>query len=612
MPYRRALRKTNLGFVIASSLVFGIGILSYFSTRNLINDSSWVSHTLEVQANLSELSTHLLSAEDFLDEYGDTADPAQLDHYRSHLSRIFPQLENIRSLTSDNIVQQERIAELKPLIQSRLNQWAQVAKNNADYLAKNRLGSAHLEKPVAVGEDILRVIGLMQNFESKLLADRTQKSSSGAKITLTVIALGSSMAIMLIAFAAWRMNRDMMLRFEAEERSRAHAERAEKASRAQSQFLANMSHEIRTPLNGIIGMTEMVLDSSLTESQRKFVQIIQESSAGLLHIINDILDFSKVDAGKLDLEFIPFNLRDLVETQLEIVSGRLDQKNLTISYSMDSQVPTWLRGDPGRIAQVLLNLVGNAIKFTSVGSISISVLLEQIHENNVDLKFIVKDTGIGVSAETAQRLFRPFTQADDSTARKYGGTGLGLSISKKLTELMGGTIGVESLEGDGSSFWFTCHLEKFEKPSLPDPLISPSVGSLASTQKKGHILVVEDNPVNQTLVLAQLKKLGYTTYSVSNGKDALEAIAKGAYDLILMDCQMPEMDGFETTLLIRRSEVNKGIHTPIIALTANAMRDDKLRCLEVGMDEFLTKPIKLDDLAKAITRWNPVERANAV
>lgn len=612
MPYRKSLRKTNLGFFIASGLIFGIGVLSFTSTKSLINDSLWVSHTLEVQASLSQLSTHLLSAEGELDEYVGKHEASVIENYRFHISNVFPELKKIQTLTLDNVVQQERIVELKPLIEAKMKQWDLIARHSLSLSQDSSRKPAQIEKPLEVGDEIIRVIDLMKTFESKLLAERTQRSNHAANIALSIIVFGSSVAILLIAFAAWRINRDMRLRFEAEERSRQHAERAEKASRAQSQFLANMSHEIRTPLNGIIGMTEMVLDTALCETQKKFVSIIQDSSSGLLHIINDILDFSKIDAGKLDLESIPFNLHDLLQKQMDLVVSRAKEKNILLNLAIDPQVPVWVRGDPGRITQVLLNLVGNAIKFTSVGSVSIRVLMEQsVESKTVAVKFMVKDTGIGISNDTANRLFRPFTQADDSTARKYGGTGLGLSISRKLTELMGGSIGVDSIEGYGSTFWFTCKMENFEKQSVSAVVAQPNIVARVDSAKKGHILVVEDNPVNQTLVLAQLRKLGYTTHAVSNGRDAIDAVAVRNYDLILMDCQMPEMDGFETTLLIRKNESIKGIHTPIIALTANALQEDKEHCFKVGMDEFLTKPIKLDDLAKAITRWNLAEQACA-
>ncbi|MFL5815098.1 MAG: ATP-binding protein [Bdellovibrionia bacterium] len=595
MPFTKSMRKTNIGFILATLLISGVSALSYISTQRLIDDSQWVSHTHEVQANLSELSTHLLSAEGYLDEYIETHDHENFEHYFAHNSQIFPKLQQLELLTSDNMVQQERIAELKPLILEKLQQWSNVA-------ARHRSG----DKPAEVGDQILSLVHLMNQFEAKLLKIRTEKSNSAAKIALTVIIVGGALAVLILAYAVWRVNRDMKLRAKAQQASRADAERAEKASLAKAEFLANISHEIRTPLNGILGMAELLLDTDLSPSQAKQAQMIQESGTGLLHIINDLLDFSKMDAGKIELESISFNLRHLVESQIELLSKKVREKKIELSVHFEPNVPDFLKGDSNRIAQILLNVLGNAVKFTSVGTVALKVSRENMSGDEILLKFSVTDTGIGIPVDIQNKLFRPFTQADGTMARRFGGTGLGLSICKQLVELMDGSIGVESTEGVGSTFWFTCKAKAQERNSLQNNMRQLNEGALHPKilSKITTVLVVEDNLVNQALVLAQLKKLGYATRAVGNGKEALDAIAQGSYDLILMDCQMPEMDGFEATQEIRKLELQKGIHTPIIALTANAMREDQLRCMEVGMDEFLTKPIKIGDLAKALTRWS--------
>jgi signal transduction histidine kinase/CheY-like chemotaxis protein len=595
MPFSKSMRKTNIGFIVATLLIAGISALSYISTRGLIEDSQWVSHTHEVQANLSELSTHLLSAEGYLDEYVETHKGENFEHYSVHHSLILPKLEQVEFLTSDNVVQQERIAELRPLIENKLQQWSTAA-------ARHRSGI----KPAEVGDQILDLIQRMNQFEAKLLKIRTEKSNSTTKIALTIIITGGLLAVFILAYAVWRVNRDMKLRTKAQEASRADAERAEKASRVKAEFLANMSHEIRTPLNAILGMTELILDSELSPSQITYARMIQESGAGLLHIIDDLLDFSKMDEGKLELESISFNLRHLVESHVDLFSKRMREKKIGLSVHFDPNVPDLLSGDSSRIAQILLNLLGNAIKFTSVGSITLDIGHERMTRDEVLLKFSVTDTGIGIPSEIQEKLFRPFTQADESMARRFGGTGLGLSICKKLVELMNGSIRVESTEGIGSTFWFTCKVKVQDERSLPIEVAQPNESARheRALSKTTTVLVVEDNLVNQALVLAQLKKLGYATRAVGNGKEALEAVSQDSYDLILMDCQMPEMDGFEATQKIRKLELQRGTHTPIIALTANAMREDQLRCMEVGMNEFLTKPIKIDDLAKALTRWS--------
>jgi signal transduction histidine kinase/CheY-like chemotaxis protein len=601
------MRKTNIGFALAVLLFLGVSATSYISTKSLVDDSKWVAHTHEVQTNLSELTNHLLLTEGYLDEYVDHHDGYLLERYLSEAANILPKLNHINVLTSDNLVQQERIAELRSLIQERLDQWTSVADYHRLYMKGSARGLARHAKPEEVGDQILALLDLMNQFEAKLLKLRTEKTNDKTAITLAFIIVAAFLSALFMCFAVWKVNRDMKLRAKAQEASRLNAERAEQASRVQAQFLANMSHEIRTPLNGILGMADLVLESDLSAIQRKYAQMIHESGIGLLHIINDILDFSKMDAGKLELESIAFNLKSLVETQITLVSEKAKEKQIALTASIDADIPQELTGDPNRIAQIVLNMIGNAIKFTSVGSVELKVSHERDLSNGILLRFSVVDTGIGIPSDVQRKLFQPFTQADGSMARRYGGTGLGLSICKQLAELMHGSVGVESTEGTGSTFWFTCVVRPRDRRSLLDSLENrkTNLSTVGSIRTSAMVLVVEDNQVNQALVMAQLKKLGYATQAVSNGKEALEAFSTKNYDLILMDCQMPEMDGFEATIRIRDIEIGRGTRTPIIALTANAMREDRTRCLEVGMDEYLTKPIKLDELAKALSRWRP-------
>jgi PAS domain S-box-containing protein len=522
------------------------------------------------------------------------------------------------------------------------------------------------------------------------------------------------------------------------------------ALKAKSEFLANMSHEIRTPLNSIIGMTDLLLDTPLSSPQEKFAKIVQSSGLGLLTIINDILDFSKIEAGKMNLEIIEFSPVALIEGQAELLAGMAREKGLALLTYVDPAIPQALRGDPGRIGQIVLNLLSNAIKFTAAGRVILEASLVGSEAGFASVRFRVCDTGIGLSEENQKVLFRPFTQADGSTARKYGGTGLGLSICRSLVELMGGEIGVESQPGKGARFWFTTRLEIVSSPSVgtaakprpadearrlkvlvvdDDPVAieivttylgywgmktsaAPDAGSAldelrradssgerfdvaildrrmpttdgmalaqtirndpavqdtklimitafdrsydheelrkagfrgfvtkpfkqselydaimnamysdgealsrqpdvsgeardvtTSAEAQGRVLVAEDNPVNQMLVLTQLKKLGFTAQAVGNGIEAVAAYRSDAYDLILMDCQMPEMDGFEATRRIRALEAGMGRRIPIIALTANAMPEDEKQCIEAGMDAFVSKPLKLAKLAEVLALRN--------
>jgi signal transduction histidine kinase/CheY-like chemotaxis protein/HPt (histidine-containing phosphotransfer) domain-containing protein len=387
---------------------------------------------------------------------------------------------------------------------------------------------------------------------------------------------------------------------------------AEAANLAKSTFLATMSHEIRTPMNGVLGMIEVLERQGLTKDQRRIIVIMRESAQALLRIIDDVLDFSKIEAGRLELEATPFSLSGLVEGVLDTLRPQVLAKGLTLDAEIDAGSQDALVGDPTRVRQILFNLLSNAIKFTDHGGVRVRAGTLPLGGGSTRATLAVTDTGIGLGAEQLARLFQPFVQADSSTTRQFGGTGLGLSIVQRLAQAMGGDVAVESAPGVGSTFTvtLTLHAALADSPlkTLLRPVARTSARVDARPGESPRVLVVEDHPVNREVLVLQLELLGIAADSVENGVDALEAWARGRYAAVLADIHMPHMDGHELARRLRAAEADRGaVHTPIVAITANAIKGEEERCLASGMDAYLAKPVSIEQLRATLERWLPVD-----
>jgi PAS domain S-box-containing protein len=449
---------------------------------------------------------------------------------------------------------------------------------------------------------VARGLEVEQQETVRLRKDRTPVDVS---VTLSPIedAAGVITGIASICRDVTDRNRAQAALMEREAELAMARDQALEASRLKSDFLANMSHEIRTPMNAVIGLTGLLLDSTLSSEQRQYAGAVRSAGEALLEIINDLLDFSKIEAGKLRLEVMDFELRAVVDEVGDLLAAEAHEKGLALTTVVDPDAPPYVRGDPGRLRQVLTNLVGNAVKFSDHGEVAVRVEATALTPEATTLRFEVADSGIGISSDGQRQLFQAFEQVDSSASRRYGGTGLGLAISKQLVEMMSGEIGLESSLGVGSTFWFSVPLAAVSAPQPPIVTRRPE-----PVERRRHtgarLLVAEDNPVNQLVAIRMLEKLGYRADVAANGSEAVEALMRIDYAAVLMDCQMPEMDGYEATREIRRRQ-SPLRRTPVIAMTAAAAEEDRDRCFQADMDDYISKPVRTEELGVVLARWVP-------
>jgi signal transduction histidine kinase/CheY-like chemotaxis protein/HPt (histidine-containing phosphotransfer) domain-containing protein len=577
-----------VGFCLALLIATVSGIISYKSTNRLLETANGLSDSHFVYGSLKEIIAEVSFAENCEKSYVLTGKYQFLLQCYNAIKSVNKKIKDLKSKTSNNPNQLMRLEMLEPMIEKRFGLIDEIIKTrkNKGYEAAMEIIISH--RSIILMNSIHNMIGLMENEESELLEQGMLKAKIFSSRIKTIIILGNLITILVLGSSLLVIFIDISHRNYFEQELIKAKEIAERSVQVKEHFLANISHEIRTPMNAISGLTKILLRKDPTIKQKEYLDAIKTSSDILLVIINDILDLSKVQSGKMIFEKTDFKIAPLVSSITDLLNSRAEEKGLKLFTQYDDNIPEILIGDPVRLNQIILNLVSNAIKFTEKGEIHLIVNCIERFDNSAKIEFIVKDTGIGIPQEIIPVIFESFTQASTEITRKYGGTGLGLNIVKELVERQGGTITVESNLNQGSVFIVTLNYGIASNISNKNSNITQKLIKKRLSDIK--VLLVEDNVINQLVAKSVLKEFNFISDVADNGKQALEKIKSNNYDIILMDIQMPEMSGYDVTRYIRNKLPKPLCNLPIIAMTANAGKNDAEKCIRAGMDDYVSKP----------------------
>lgn len=589
--------KIGIGFGFLLIVLIGIQYALNKGIANVIASQQELLKSTTLSTEVESIKSSVSFFESKMTGYVLTGNDTLLENNEKYLTDIVSKFKELKKLSPDK----DQVASIDKLV-SLLNNEIQFSDevifqydlnpDNAVTLLKKGRGRYLMT-------EIIKEFKKIHDIEKTKFEEIILRNKHASELVVRMDTSAYIFAFLLVSLCIWFLFRDINKREKLEKELVETKKRVEEASVIKEQFMANMSHEIRTPMNAIIGFNDRLIKTKLNDEQQEYVAAVQSSGENLLTIINDILDFSKIEAGMVTIEHIRFNLHELLQSVYNMFFLKAKEKNISLHLHQPKNIPEFLMGDPTRLTQILINLVGNALKFTNQGNIDISVEVIKDDKQNATVQFMVKDTGIGILEEKITEVFDRFTQAESDTSRIFGGTGLGLSIVKKLVELQSGTIGVESKKGEGSLFKFTIPYKK--APVLASKLkTSPEKIPHTVVNDKIKILIVEDNLLNQKLAAFMITDFGYAFDICGNGKLAVDKLKQDVYNLVLMDIQMPEMDGYEATGVIREKLM---LNIPIIAMTAHAMPGEKDKCLGFGMTDYISKPIKETDLHNLIIKY---------